>query len=452
MSKKKVAPFVLALMPFGESFRGAYEHGIKPACAALGMHCERVDEQRFDGLILNRIYAEIARADVVVCDLSGASSNVFYETGYAHALGKRVVLLIDDARNIPFDLNQYQHIVYGTSAALLKSKLEGTLATFAGSNQLLPRLSEDTPATRMSPSTAERQLSAGIPREWGSRSMYLGLGGARNWLAVVHAPQYHRASYAREVLSDVVASDFLKRVNVTSLVSLGVGDGAIDRILCGHLGRSNRLSYVPVDINPYLVSKAIKSVSPVAAVAGSIVCDFEDEMLGYLKPELDKIRQGARLFSMLGYTLCNVDDTEAKFFWNLQALMQPGDYLLLDYVAAGSGWNFSEYAQRWHGEWDQTMRKLVCDGYAKRSAEAAPDLAHAFERRFTFCERPSDVPAARATYIADAVTGEVVTNVRRYSGLGAWLRNSFEFDLIKEETTLGEHDAGRGYLLVRKSR
>src|SRR5215467_11752121 len=61
---------------------------------------------------LGRIYNQINKADVLVADMTGRNANVFYEVGYAHALGKIVLLLTKNADDIPFDLKHYQHIVY----------------------------------------------------------------------------------------------------------------------------------------------------------------------------------------------------------------------------------------------------------------------------------------------------------------------------------------------------
>ena len=86
-------PFVFVLMPFNETFEDVYKLGIQPACEESGAYAERVDEQVFQDSILQRIYNQIAKADIIVSDLTGKNPNVFYETGYAHALGKKVILL-----------------------------------------------------------------------------------------------------------------------------------------------------------------------------------------------------------------------------------------------------------------------------------------------------------------------------------------------------------------------
>lgn len=105
-------PFVFVLMPFEDSFNDTYKLGIKDAANDAGGYCERVDEQVFEERILDRIYNQINKADVIVADMSGRNPNVFYETGYAHALNKRVILLTNNIDDIPFDLRHHHHIVY----------------------------------------------------------------------------------------------------------------------------------------------------------------------------------------------------------------------------------------------------------------------------------------------------------------------------------------------------
>lgn len=116
-------PFVFVLMPFSTAFDDIYRYGIKKACEDQGCYCERVDEQMFDGTILDRIYNQISRADVVIADMTGRNPNVFYETGYAHALSKRVILLTQSEQDIPFDLKHYTHLVYNASISTLSEQL-----------------------------------------------------------------------------------------------------------------------------------------------------------------------------------------------------------------------------------------------------------------------------------------------------------------------------------------
>jgi len=111
-------------MPFSEEFDDVYKLGIKPACENVGAYAERVDEQLFKETILQRIYNQIAKADIIVSEMTGRNPNVFYETGYAHALGKNVILLTQKSEDIPFDLKHYPHIVYGGKISDLIPEIE----------------------------------------------------------------------------------------------------------------------------------------------------------------------------------------------------------------------------------------------------------------------------------------------------------------------------------------
>lgn len=112
-------PYVFVLMPFDRAFTDVYQLGIRPACEKAGAYAERLDDQIFTESMLQRIYTQIAKADVIVADMTGRNPNVFYEVGYAHALGKVVILLTRDREDIPFDLKHYRHIVYENVTSLI---------------------------------------------------------------------------------------------------------------------------------------------------------------------------------------------------------------------------------------------------------------------------------------------------------------------------------------------
>ena len=116
-------PFVFVLMPFEEKFDDIYKLGIKETAVSIGAYAERVDEQLYTESILDRIYNQIQKADVIVADMSQKNANVFYEVGYAHALNKIVLLLTQSSDDIPFDLKHRPHIVYKKSISNLKKAL-----------------------------------------------------------------------------------------------------------------------------------------------------------------------------------------------------------------------------------------------------------------------------------------------------------------------------------------
>lgn len=116
-------PFIFVLMPFDRKFKDTYTFGIKGAAEEAGAYAERIDDQIFTEGMLDRIFNQISKADIIVADMTGRNPNVFYEVGYAHALGKIVLLLTQNADDIPFDLKHRQHIVYGGEIETLRRQL-----------------------------------------------------------------------------------------------------------------------------------------------------------------------------------------------------------------------------------------------------------------------------------------------------------------------------------------
>lgn len=120
-------PFVFVLMPFSKKFDSVYDYGILRACKDSGMYCERVDKQLYDERILDRIYNQIIKADYIIADLSGENANVFYETGYAHALNKKVILVNSSSKKIPFDLKPHPQIIYNNDKTELYGQIRKKL-------------------------------------------------------------------------------------------------------------------------------------------------------------------------------------------------------------------------------------------------------------------------------------------------------------------------------------
>lgn len=100
------------VMPFSKNFTDVYELGIKAILKELCINCTRVDELHFSKSVLTQIYNGIKRADFLIADLTGNSSNVFYEIGYAHALRKEVILLAQNPDKIPFDFTDMNRLDY----------------------------------------------------------------------------------------------------------------------------------------------------------------------------------------------------------------------------------------------------------------------------------------------------------------------------------------------------
>ena len=111
-------------------FKTLYEEWIKPIPESHGFTVVRADEIQRTGLITQDVILGLARADLVIADLTDLNPNVYYELGVRHALrGQGTIMLLDETRtqDIPFDIGAYRVVrftgdMYGLSN--LRRKLD----------------------------------------------------------------------------------------------------------------------------------------------------------------------------------------------------------------------------------------------------------------------------------------------------------------------------------------
>jgi hypothetical protein len=102
---------VSVMMPFDASF-DPVRRAIATACESNGMKCVRADDIWEESTIIQDIFNLILRSRVVVVDFTGRNSNVMYETGIAHTLGKTVVPITQSMEDVPFDVKPHRAARY----------------------------------------------------------------------------------------------------------------------------------------------------------------------------------------------------------------------------------------------------------------------------------------------------------------------------------------------------
>ncbi len=105
------ADLVFVIMPFHPDYKAVYDE-IEKAATAAGMRCTRADEETYQGVIMDNVSEMLVKAGIVIADLSGKNLNVYYELGIAHAWSKDVIMLTNDIREVPFDLQHLRLIPY----------------------------------------------------------------------------------------------------------------------------------------------------------------------------------------------------------------------------------------------------------------------------------------------------------------------------------------------------
>jgi len=128
--QKRNFPDIFVLMPFSEDLEDVYYLGITETASRLNYTCERVDQMEFVGPILDKIYDSIRNSKIIIAEVSSQNVNVYYELGYANALNKHVILITRDIKLAPFDVINFNHIIY-KSIRDLREKLTKRLTALS---------------------------------------------------------------------------------------------------------------------------------------------------------------------------------------------------------------------------------------------------------------------------------------------------------------------------------
>ena len=90
-----------------------YNFIVVPAVKEAGLEPYRADLDLTPGAITPKMLSELLSARVVIADLTGHNSNVFYELGITHSFARPLISIADSSRSLPFDARDERIIELG---------------------------------------------------------------------------------------------------------------------------------------------------------------------------------------------------------------------------------------------------------------------------------------------------------------------------------------------------
>jgi nucleoside 2-deoxyribosyltransferase len=113
LSRISISQKAFVVMRFtDDDLDSAYLGVMKPVLEQFDYSVIRIDEVPDSGEINDQVRNEILGSALVLADLTGERPNCYYEAGYAHALGKTVILTARAGTPIHFDLATHRFIVW----------------------------------------------------------------------------------------------------------------------------------------------------------------------------------------------------------------------------------------------------------------------------------------------------------------------------------------------------
>lgn len=102
---------VVVMMPFDDHLKPVWEK-IQRIVLDEDLQCLRAKDIWQQSAIMDDVVSLLWRARIVISDYTDRNTNVFYETGIAHTLGRECIALAQDLSDVPFDLRHLRALEY----------------------------------------------------------------------------------------------------------------------------------------------------------------------------------------------------------------------------------------------------------------------------------------------------------------------------------------------------
>lgn len=125
-------PQAFVVMQFNPpEYEELFNDVIVPVCRQMGLEPFRASQTYYPGLVIADIQRQIRESRVIIAEITPVNRNVYYEVGFADAIGKPVILIADGAKlaQLPFDVRAFRTLYYENTIGG-KSKVEKTLMEF----------------------------------------------------------------------------------------------------------------------------------------------------------------------------------------------------------------------------------------------------------------------------------------------------------------------------------
>jgi hypothetical protein len=108
-------PKAFVVMQFTQPFNELWKSVVQPICESRKIEAKRADDDYGPGMIIADVTARIRESAVVIAEITPTNANVYYEVGYAHALGKPTILIAERGTKLPFDISGFRVLMYENS-------------------------------------------------------------------------------------------------------------------------------------------------------------------------------------------------------------------------------------------------------------------------------------------------------------------------------------------------